>query len=1637
MFSINGAHIAVLNKESGEEVNRILVENKWITFGAHPNNHVRLHTPEAERLHCKVFADSPNSVIVKNFSQHNPVLVNGVQLERKTTLNDKDRIEVAGCLFVWHFAPTNITVVAKRTDKRTVGENRRKTTALKRIRSTDDFTKKGSSKVPRAVDLMLQAIRTRRTVHSIITPAATHGVSGSDELSEQCYSAEGEKTLDDNKIQLILNSSETIASPCFTPDKENKTLKRIQQLNASGVMLTSYHPPEERRHFACKTPIPAPGRTPLRSTNVSLNMTAAEESSVNVSNPNHSMYLIDLTTPTGKPRPTNAVRKVLSSKASQPRVLDSVNLITPSPKKINRTPISSRVAVSTPKITLLKSAIKNLQTTHSSSLKKTPTVSQSNKKTPTMRLNGVRTDTPTIRPSSKASALKIRKHLISTLAESESELNSNSSKLENAQKAFANLSPVCRDKDSFVATTNMCDNSENQPDDGADESLTANVESATDKDCVNAMSSFDVQSVIKTPNRTTQIRSAKYSDITPHESFMEEAALTITADLSISPLRRVSIRSLKGSEEHDVNSAITGATGTCKVRSEPASQEEIPAEVESLSTGDTKCLQVAESLIENDVVVGSPQLRQSLRDTRKFIGSAFTSLNTSRPQLDLTAEIDESLLLNDEDDMTCDTNDMYDITNMDSSHESTTQKEEFMLPKDGTDQMLSEIKNVGLDISDSSKPSSDVVAESLHGEVVPHNIQITNTIGKNSTENTPSGCIDSSKDQQLPDLATKFIESFDSEPAADMRETSKSVDGNYDGTQGDVEWKSINDEGEENSFDDISKSDSVLPKDASRKASVCFGDKESASSCTTGNFVDDSSVNLHGVKNLMKTPKNVNVNYVGVKELLQTPKVVDRGGEALDDMHDIFQTPVMKTLNELNKLDENDEVMETSAVQDNSIANTSAPDVVAPEDAVGETPVITGDEESVSYYTAGNTADVSVKLHGLKDLMKTPKTININYVGVKELLQTPKVVDSGGEALDGMRDIFQTPMMKTLNDLNKPDENEEVMETSAVQDSSIGNTSVPDVVTPEDAVGETPVITGDEESVSYSTAGNTVDVSVKLHGVKDLLKTPKTIKVNYVGVKELLQTPKVVDRGSEALDGMRDIFQTPVMKPLNELNNTHEEVDGAAAAPTNGNIENESLTVESVQDSKILDVFKTPDISSKKRRLFSKTNYDFNTPDNSNASPSPLQNTTEDFFNVYKTNSSSASHKGPTGIISAAPTERRNLPKRSCRNKIESLSEVLLAGPSPKPKYCKPIDAPAVIVDEKSPEESKAVNRRKVAFNEQVDVKEINSPSIVGDIIRKASSRKPRGKKPKTEEVVQTESETVIVSNDEQNSITIKEDAVITNIKHDELAATPVRKGRSRKAVQAEEKTETESVETKDDVENNEASIAHPTSTGDNDKPETKVNTEHEIEKVIGKTVKRGRAQKIKQESETSNAAKENDSVDSVATNASPTNAEYNDNAETQDTAKQEIENIVEQSATRGRARRNVETPITKLAATPVRKGRSRKAVQAEEKTETESSETKDDAVEHALVTPVGKGRRRRVVEQADETFSDKDTEHVSQMAKRSRTVAHKTSDVEPTTDRLQEGTDEKITKSKATTRSKKTVKEAADEDNVSSPNPE
>uniref|UniRef100_A0A182VS05 FHA domain-containing protein n=1 Tax=Anopheles minimus TaxID=112268 RepID=A0A182VS05_9DIPT len=681
MFSVRGAHIFVFTNENAENSSKIEVKSNRVTIGAHPLNNIRLHTLNAERLHCKIFADSASS--------RNPISVNGVIVERTAKLHDNDRFEVAGTIFLWNFDPVHIRAVSKQS-KRPIMQRRRKTITLKRIRSTGDITKQSFVTVPRAVGLMLNEYRKRRTIHSTMSEQFHKASSRPAGLCDDSVdSTNHTNALDDLSTQALLNVTPSDLTSCITPliEKENIVPGRIKDRNISSSKRTPHISAAKKRHLACHTPV-----SPL----------------------------IDLTTPPAKSRATTIARKALSAKAVQsPRLPDVVNIVTPSPKKINRTPSSSKAVASTPKTTLLRSAIKNSRT-HEMEAKTLSVSSISIKKTPHTKMNTSSTNTPKLTPvASKSSSVKIRKHLISTLSEKKSGtlLKTDSPvPIINAGRFSKHSTPTVgkghrTPKGGISSVTPKIQHPVPYNIPVVVIESNANNENDVAADCVSIEPIVDVQSVIKKPNRTTQIRSAKYSDITPHESFVDGLMpLALPPEESVQALQTESIPAPANMFQDELKSinykttnfnvnrnscssivatVLTGLPETRKTMNEFSSDlcgsplrrlvkphlqlnEDSTKDVESLANDVDEDALLTSSALEPPVqtdVISTPELRHSWRHTRKCIGSAFTSLNTSRPQLDLTAEIDESLVFIEDEETPLESNELY---NMECSKASFT-----------------------------------------------------------------------------------------------------------------------------------------------------------------------------------------------------------------------------------------------------------------------------------------------------------------------------------------------------------------------------------------------------------------------------------------------------------------------------------------------------------------------------------------------------------------------------------------------------------------------------------------------------------------------------------------------------------------------------------------------------------------------------------------------------------------------------------------------------------------------------------------------------------------------------------------------------------------------------------------------------
>ncbi|XP_052902209.1 myosin-G heavy chain-like [Anopheles moucheti] len=243
---------------------------------------------------------------------------------------------------------------------------------------------------------------------------------------------------------LNITTSSELAS-CITPQnqKENIMPVRMKAQHNGDTSLTPQISATKRRHLACHisahnlidltTPPTKPrattvGRKPFSSQSKAVQSPRVTDM-VNIVTP--SPKSVSRTPNSSKaaastPKTTllkSAIKNSPIKKAVQsPRVTDMVNIVTPSPKSVSRTPNSLKAAASTPKTTLLKSAIKNSRARDLPDAKNTSIPLISIKKASNVKLNTSRANTPKLTPASTKSSGKLRKHLISTLSEKKGDM---------------------------------------------------------------------------------------------------------------------------------------------------------------------------------------------------------------------------------------------------------------------------------------------------------------------------------------------------------------------------------------------------------------------------------------------------------------------------------------------------------------------------------------------------------------------------------------------------------------------------------------------------------------------------------------------------------------------------------------------------------------------------------------------------------------------------------------------------------------------------------------------------------------------------------------------------------------------------------------------------------------------------------------------------------------------------------------------------------------------------------------------------------------------------------------------------------------------------------------------------------------
>ncbi|XP_038116818.1 LOW QUALITY PROTEIN: proliferation marker protein Ki-67 [Culex quinquefasciatus] len=785
MARLNGARLQMLEKGEDKVVREIPVRTSQVQIGNNPiQNTIRLNSAGVEDVHCKIFVQN-DKVFIANFSAKNPISIDQTVVPKRAALTDGSVLEICGTRFRWKFDDSKLVRKTPTSSKfgnrrRTTMVRKKQPAAAAASGGASSAVAGGSGKkpaskkslqqkpatytLPKNNKQLLKNIRKRLTVHNIMTRHNSEDDADeeedteceeSDNVVEHSDRAESPKPATPEKQSSAAASAAN--TPFYTPEpeKENsvpvtKTPKTpMLQLENSAMMILSYTPAIGSRSKANiqKTPISGAKSgqrlnylTP-KNENVSVSGTPQKSKAGN------SMYLIDLTTPTSGHSSfvCSPMLDTTASSVGTPKV-GLIDLTTPSPKKV-KTPASA--LKSTQQKTLLKSALKNASRTPRTALRGNWNArdSQSDSKislndTPTRSATSTRSNkTPA---SGSARAVSIRSRLetpISSKKQPDPDRKEPAPSTPTAvqtDQTKPKATPIMTTDELFdtlvgrqsVAKTYerkstspkktpcplvLAEDTSDMPKTDIDLWVESVVAAVTSPEPVN------MDSIIRKPNRTTQVRSSQYSDITPHESFAEGSATASTSEVvdpqtenvaadvdspdeldnmtdkptipnssrrSETPLASKIARSL-GNKRQTIGNFFTNIFGKLTVSpvtrisiaddsinqsgeeeerandDDSDGSEEVYHDSETSHAADVAAEQPSES------IASSPKLRQSLRDTRKFIGNAWTSLNTSRPQLDNTAEIDESLLLSDtynesQSDAGNESDAVYDLTDLGS-----------------------------------------------------------------------------------------------------------------------------------------------------------------------------------------------------------------------------------------------------------------------------------------------------------------------------------------------------------------------------------------------------------------------------------------------------------------------------------------------------------------------------------------------------------------------------------------------------------------------------------------------------------------------------------------------------------------------------------------------------------------------------------------------------------------------------------------------------------------------------------------------------------------------------------------------------------------------------------------------------------
>ncbi|XP_049279063.1 mucin-4-like isoform X47 [Anopheles funestus] len=1384
MFSLRGAHIYVFPNGNNEKRMKIEVNSNRVTIGAHPLNNIRLHTLNAERLHCKIFADSSNSVTIENYSQKNPIFVNGVCVERRAKLHDNDRFEVAGSAFLWNFDPSHIRVVSK-PKKRPNLHSRRKTITLKRIRSTGDITKQSMIKVPRAVGLMLDEYRKRRTIHSTMSAQSLNNIGRNVKNCEEIDLTNQTNAHAESSTQAALDITSSDLSSCITPviEKENILHSHIKE---QKTKLTAQISATKRRHLACHTP---------------------------VSN------LIDLTTPPAKSRITPVVRKPISAKAVQsPRLLDVINIVTPSPNKKGRsTPNSLRAAVATPKRTLLKSAIKNSRANESVGANNTPIPSQSTKKTPNVKLNTLRTNTPKVTPaSSKSSSIKIRKHLISTLNEKKGDVllkPDSPIAIINTGRFSKHSTPTVGKGDRTPKRGNLCVTPkaqrvvQNVIDDHNNEVTNATIEKSAGESCASVLPIIDVQSIIRKPNRTTQIRSARYSDITPHESFadgllplatpaeekeflLETESTPLPAYMFQDELKSINNMHTNFNPNRNSCSSIVATVSTessniRKTMSDFSSSlsgsplrrfshklmqtniqpdndwkkdentNEFESDIDTLAKDADEHGMLASNDLEPPVqkdMVSTPELRHSWRHTRKCIGSAFTSLNTSRPQLDLTAEIDESLVVIEDEEPAPEQKELY---NMECSEAFSTTNEQYDLQcptvKNRATVHMENVPNVSTgptfestpDILCSSAleersaepsacntvestefPVEHVIEDALEAEdhsaeellhVDSSEVQSSNILEKGEEMMELMEVMSEAATEQVLDSTSDIF----SASALEERSAEPSACSTVESTELPVEHV-IEDapEAEDHSAEELLHVDSseVQTSNILEKGKEMMEPMEVMSEAATEEVLDSASdvLSASALEERSAEPSacsTVESTELPVKHVIEdAPEAEDHSAEEL--LH--VDSSEVQTSNILEKGKEMMEPMEVMSEAATEEVLDSASDVLsasALEERSAE-PSACSTVESTEFPVEHVIEDApEAEDHSAEELL---------HVDSSEV-QTSNILEKGKEMMEPMEIMSEAATEQVL------DSTSDILSASALEERSAEPSACNTVESTEFPV---------EHVIEDAPEAEDHFAEELLHVDSSEVQTSNILEKG----KEMMEPMEVMCEAAteQVLDSASDIISASTLEKSGQYPFCHDKDENL----------HENVGRTGMTES-------TPKISQ--RRLYTKKNYSSVTPDNKMNKETPLFISDFDYLGMSETPKSKAKKTNIKTVDCSSIETRKQLPKRVCRGKIHNLSEDFLAGDSPAPKFVKS----KVLTEDDQHESNTVTVTDGSSFTDQHFPKQQSKAS---------ATRSGRSRKNVLVPVTSNSSGTMEVTDTEPDKILIENN-------------TPVRRGRTRKQV--------------------------------------------------------------------------------------------------------------------------------------------------------------------------------------------------------------------------------------------------------------